>query len=142
MYSIEQLSMITGLTTRTLRNYLKSELLKGSKETGAWQFTEEQVSEFMTHPAVRPSIQAKRHAIVYDFLADQDQSENELCILLHHTLGKKEAGKIADFFCEQATELNHVRFSYAYEAGKARYILKGAEAEIGRVMAEFYRQAF
>ena len=82
MYTIEQLSCITGLTTRTLRNYLKSNILQGSKDSGMWHFTEEQVSDFIYHPAVYPSIQAKHHAIVYDFLAGQDNGENEICVLL------------------------------------------------------------
>ena len=138
MYTIEQLSVITGLTTRTLRNYLKKEILKGSKDTGVWQFTEQQISEFVEHPAVRPSIEAKRHAIIFDFLADQEQSENELCVLLNRTAEQTEAKKIADFFCRESSCLSHIRFTYTYEAGKGRYILKGAEADVQRIMAAFY----
>lgn len=139
MYTIEQLSLITGLTTRTLRNYLKNGLLRGSKDTGLWQFTEEQVSEFVRHPSVRPSIQTKQNAIVYDFLSEQDQTENELCILLDRTLEECDAKKIADYFCTEASGLSHIRFSYSYKSGRARYILKGAEADVSRIMAEFCR---
>ena len=63
MYTIEQLSCITGLTTRTLRNYLKSNILQGSKDSGMWHFTEEQVSEFIHHPMVYPSIQDTRSRV-------------------------------------------------------------------------------
>ena len=140
MYTIEQLSMMTGLTTRTLRNYLRSGLLRGSKDTGIWQFTEEQVSEFIRHPSVRPSIRTKQHAILFDFLAEQDQTENELCVLLDRTLDETEAGKTADFFCSEACRLSHVRFAYSYASGKAHYILKGAEADVSRIMAELSRQ--
>ncbi len=139
MYTLEQLSMITGLTTRTLRNYLKDDILKGCKDSGVWQFTEQQVSEFVEHPSVQPSIQAKHHAIIYDFLADQDSSENELCILLKRTLEKEKAKKIADFFCKQACKQSHIRFAYSYCAGKGHYILKGAETDVSRIMAAFYQ---
>ena len=138
MYTLEQLSLITGLTTRTLRSYLKSGILKGSKDTGSWQFTEQQAFEFVHHPSVRPSIRAKHHAIVYDFLAGQDQSENEMCILLDRTLEPGKAQEIADFFCNAAGGLAHIRFAFSYKAGKAHYILKGAEADISRLMKEFY----
>ena len=142
MYTIEQLPMITGLTTRTLRNYLKSGILKGCKDTGAWQFTERQVSEFVDHPSVRPSIQAKHRAIVYDFLADQDQSENELCMLLNRTVNESKAKEIADFFCKEVKRLSYRSFAYAYEAGKGLYSLKGSEADVSKIMTRFYQGEF
>ena len=138
MYTIEQLSLITGLTTRTLRNYMKSDILHGSKETGTWKFTEQQVSAFVLHPAVRPSIQTKHHAIVYDFLAGQDNREKELCILLDLLLDEREAKEVADFFCNAASRRSHIRFAFSYESGKAHYILKGAEADISQIMKEYY----
>lgn len=140
MYTIDQLSLITGLTTRTLRNYLKSGILQGSKDTGIWQFTDWQVLEFVRHPSVRPSIQAKQHAIIYDFLTEQNQTENELCILLNRTLEKTAAQEIADFFCDEVNKLSHVRFAFSYDSGKAHYILKGTEADISSIMAKFYQQ--
>ncbi len=138
MYTIEQLSMITGLTTRTLRNYLRSDILQGSKDTGIWQFTEQQVSEFVAHPAVRPSIQAKHHAIVYDHLAGQVQAPNELCILLDLALDVSEAKEIADFFCNAVNSLSHIRFAFSYGTGKAHYILKGAEDDVRQIMKSYY----
>lgn len=140
MYTIEQLAMITGLTTRTLRNYLKSGILQGSKETGIWQFSEQQVSDFVSHPAVHPSIRTKQNAAVYDFLSGQDQAENEMCILLNRTVSQEEGKKAADFFCNAAAGLTHICFTYSYHAGKAHYIFKGSEAEIRRIMEEFYRK--
>ena len=140
MYNIEQLSMITGLTSRTLRNYLKSGFLQGSKETGVWQFTEQQVSAFITHPAVYPSIQAKQNAFIYDFLSDLNQSENEECILLDRTIEENKAKEIADFFCTAASEVSNIRFTYTYRSGKARYILKGSESDISRIMERFYQR--
>ena len=139
MYTIEQLSMITGLSTRTLRNYLKSGLLQGSKETGIWKFTEQQVSDFITHPAVYPSIQTKQNAIVYDFLSDLNPSENEECILLNRTISETEAKDIADFFCNAVSELSHVRFTYTYHSGRARYILSGFEEDVQKIMEQFYK---
>ena len=138
MYTIEQLSCITGLTTRTLRNYLKSNILQGSKDTGMWHFTEEQVSDFIHHPAVYPSIQAKHHAIVYDFLAGQDNGENEICVLLDLKLDRGKAQQTADFFCNAANTLSHIRFAFSYKSGKGRYILKGTEDEIRQIMQEYY----
>ncbi len=138
MYTIDQLSLMTGLTTRTLRNYLKGDILHGEKENGIWRFSEEQVQAFLEHPAVRPSIRAKHHGIVYDFLAGQNRHENEMCFLLDRAMEEREAKQIADFFCHAVAPLSHVRFAYSYESGTARYILKGAEEDIRRILQSLY----
>lgn len=46
-YSIEEVSMMSGLTTRTIRNYLKEGLVQAAKEDGKWVFT---VDEFTDIP--------------------------------------------------------------------------------------------
>lgn len=67
-YTLSQLALITGLTERTLRNYIISGILEGEKINGKWHFTSEQVDRFICHPSVRPSIVAKQNALIYDFL--------------------------------------------------------------------------
>ena len=60
-YNMNQVAMITGLTTRTLRNHLKQGLLKGEKIEGNWSFSEEELDEYFTEPSVRQAILAKHH---------------------------------------------------------------------------------
>lgn len=43
-YTLNEVAMMTGLTTRTLRNYLKMNVLKGEKLDGIWNFTEEEIA--------------------------------------------------------------------------------------------------
>ena len=69
-YTIGQVVMMTGLTDRTIRNYLSLGFLEGEKQDGQWRFTAEQLEEFMRHPSVKPSISAKKNALIFDFLAD------------------------------------------------------------------------
>ncbi len=138
MYTIDQVSLMTGLTTRTLRNYIKADILHGDKVDGVWQFTEQQITKFVYHPSVCSSIQAKHNAVVYDFLSGQNHGENEICFLLDRTLEKNEAAKLADFFCNAVNGLSHIRFAFSYKSGKAHYILKGAEADISQIMKQYY----
>ena len=42
-YSVRQLAECTGLSDRTIRNYLASGILEGEKTEGSWRFTPEQV---------------------------------------------------------------------------------------------------
>ena len=57
-YTINHIALITGLTSRTIRNHMKQGLLEGEMINGVWHFTAEQVCAFMSHPAVAPSIRA------------------------------------------------------------------------------------
>lgn len=81
-YKLNELAIFTGLTTRTLRNYLKMGLLDGEKVDGVWNFTEEEVEAFMQNPNVKPSISAKKNALVYDFMLDNTKRTNEICTVL------------------------------------------------------------
>lgn len=40
-YTINEVATMTGLTTRTIRNYLKSGLINGQKVNGVWLFSSE-----------------------------------------------------------------------------------------------------
>lgn len=55
-YSLHDLAEFTGLTERTLRNYLNQGLLHGEKPDGAWRFTALQFSELLENPSIRPSL--------------------------------------------------------------------------------------
>ena len=81
-YTLNQVAMMTGLTTRTLRNYIKMDILKGEKIDGIWNFSEEEFAEFIQNPYVKPSIQAKNKAIVFDFLAQNEKRTNEICTII------------------------------------------------------------
>ena len=76
-YVINHLVMFTGLSDRTIRNYIASGILQGEKINGLWHFTPEQVEEFVRHPAVRPSILAKNNGLVYDFLLDTKKQDRK-----------------------------------------------------------------
>jgi len=64
MYSIKDLSMISGLTDRTLRNCLKIGILVGEKSEGVWQFSDEQIGESLDNNYVKAAIKTKRNSIL------------------------------------------------------------------------------
>ncbi len=55
-YTIQDVALITGLTDRTLRNHLSQGNLMGEKKGGIWQFTLQQVNDFIKLPQVQPVI--------------------------------------------------------------------------------------
>ncbi len=142
-YSINELALMTGVTTRTLRNYLQMNVLAGEKMNGAWQFTEEDVSEFLSNPSVQPSIQAKKNAIIFDFLADRKKKTNEICVVLDMNMSIEEAEEISGFFCEKINQLGanpRIRFAFERNGENVRVILSGEEMLVKQLLEEYYQK--
>ena len=129
-YVINHLKLFTGLTDRTLRNYLAAGILQGEKIDGVWHFSPEQVEEFVRHPAVRPSIVAKNHGIVYDFLLENKKEAEELCIILD--MPDTDGAEVADFFCSRICQgdYQNIRFAFDGIPSTSRVILRGSTAEV------------
>ena len=141
-YTINDIATMTGLTTRTVRNYMKLGLLEGEKVEGIWQFSIENVSAFMADKNVQPSIQAKKNGVVFDFLADHYKKVNEICTILDFPVSQEEAMEISAFFCGEAsaTGVENMKFSFDYNNGIARVILKGNEDFVSEVMKKYYSE--
>lgn len=136
-YVINHLVMFTGLTDRTIRNYIASGILQGEKINGLWHFTPEQVDNFVRHPAVRPSILAKNNSLVYDFLLEDKKKKQEICLILD--IPNEDKKSVAEFFCYNITNGNYhdIKFSFDGVTDVARVILKGDAAEVLRLVNEY-----
>ncbi len=137
-YTINHLTLFTGLTDRTIRSYLASGLLTGEKINGLWHFTPDQVDAFIRHPAVWPSIQAKKNAIVYDFLLERKKSGQEICLVLD--LPGKDSRETAEYFCAALCqeELGGFQFSFDSVSGEPRIILRGDPAQVLALINSYY----
>ena len=136
-YVINHLVMFTGLSDRTIRNYIASGILQGEKINGLWHFTPEQVEEFVRHPAVRPSILAKNNGLVYDFLLDTKKSGQEMCVILDTPCADKKT--VAEYFCYSINSggYHNIQFSFDGVMETSRVILKGDAAEVLRLVNEY-----
>ena len=140
-YNLNEVAMITGLTTRTLRNYLRLNLLKGEKIDGNWSFTEEELDEFMSNPAAKQAIAAKRNAVVYDFLSDPFKKGNRICTIMDLPVSDEEAMEISSFFCGMINKTgNDICFKFNMEKGFARFILSGSEDMVSELMRAYYER--
>ena len=140
-YNLNQVAMITGLTTRTLRNHLKQGLLDGEKIDGNWSFTEEELDRYIADPSVRQAIQAKQHAVVYDFLADPFKSTNRVCTIMDFPVPVGEAIEIAKFFGSEISEHgSDIEFRYINARHYARFILSGSEEQVHDLMKAYYER--
>ena len=138
LYLISHLTMFTGLTDRTIRNYLAQGFLEGEQINGMWHFTPEQVEKFLTHPAVRPSILAKHNGIVYDFLMEDKRTEKEMCMILDLPGEKrKELGEYFSYTISNG-DYRNIRFFFDGVGVTPRVILSGDAGEILRLINAYY----
>lgn len=138
-YTINELSTMSGLTTRTLRNYMNLGILNGSKQDGIWKFNEIQINDFFSHPSVKPSVQAKNKAIVYDFLADDSKNENSICAILDLQQNKAEQACALCITKINETESQNIRFSYEHFKDTGRVILSGPQEFVTDVLNQLKR---
>ena len=84
MYTINHVALMSGLSSRTIRNYIKMGFIEGEMINGVWHFSAEDVGAFFANPNVAPAIQAKRNALIFDFLSDDYKKQDEMCAVIDH----------------------------------------------------------
>ena len=141
-YNLNDLAMMTGFTTRTLRNYMNQGLLSGEKSNGVWQFSAEDVEKFFSEPFVKEGIRIKRSSVVFDFLADRKKTAGRTCVILDIPASIKRANEISAFFCDQMNEAEDTVFTFDRDKGTCRVILSGAEDQVARIMKAYYGMPF
>lgn len=126
-FTLNEVSIMTGLTTRTLRNYLKVNMLSGEKREGTWYFTEEDISEFLSDSNIRPGIQAKK-------------KYNEICTILDLQIDDDRAEKVSDFFCSEINRMQEEKIVFSFErVGKSvRIILRGNDCTVMKLLNAYY----
>jgi hypothetical protein len=137
LYVINHLTLITGLSDRTIRNHLAQGILRGEMINGMWHFTPEQVTDYVSHPAVRPSIAAKHHSIVYDFLADTKRSSRQTCMILD--LPDADPKDVGEYFGYTISDGDYhdIRFAFNCFDGTPRVILSGDTQEVLRLVNSY-----
>ena len=136
-YNLNELALMTGLTTRTLRNYLAQGLLQGEKTNGVWQFTDAQLDRFFSDPFVKEGLRIKRSSVVFDFLASRSKDKARSCVILDIPASRKDGDKLSAFFCEGMRQASDVSFHYGWDNGLCRVILSGDAAAVAKLMQAY-----
>lgn len=140
-YTINQVSAMTGLSTRTVRNYLKSGLIDGEKTEGVWLFSVEDFANMLNNPAIKPSIKAKSNAVVFDFIADDRKKSNKICTILDLYEDNEEADEISEFFCNVInSNYSEADLTFKFEKydRNIRVVLSGGEDVVSDLIDRYY----
>ena len=136
-YSINDLAQMTGLTTRTLRNYINAGALTGEKDEGVWRFSGRDLEAFFADPGAQRAVRAAQKAILYDFLLDDRKKANEICVILDCP-GKNQK-EMAEFFCYRISngDFQKIHFSFDGAVNTPRVTLTGDTAGVLRLVNGF-----
>jgi len=128
-YSISDVAKMSGLSTRTIRNYIKTGILNGEKVSGIWQFTSQDFCEFISNSSVKPSIQAHRNGIVYDFMRDDKKETQKICIILDDILDEACSQKTIEQICQMINSYDEmkedIRFNLEKHNDNTRILISG-----------------
>ena len=141
-YHLNDLVLMTGLTTRTLRNYLTQGLLHGEKADGVWQFTDAELDRFFSDPFVKEALKIKRSSVVFDFLAERSKDDARTCVILDIPASRAQGSRISAFFCERMCDTEDAKFNYGWEKGLCRVILSGAADSVAKIMGAYSAMDF
>ncbi len=127
---IEDLSIMTGLTTRTLRSYLKKGILGGEKEKGKWYFSKEDIQDFFASDYVMQGVKIKSQAIVGDFCREERKRSPSACLVYDSPGTEEELMKLCETILEyvNGNSAENDLFSYYYDnkTKVGRFILRGS----------------
>ena len=137
-YNLNELALMTGFTTRTLRNYLTQGLLNGEKENGAWMFTAEELDRFFSEPFVKEGLRIKRNSVVFDFLAERNKTAGRTCVILDIPGSEERGREVSAFFCEQMKHASDTVFTFDTDKGVSRVILSGAADQVEKILRAYY----
>ena len=133
-YSINELSTISGFTTRSLRNFIQMEFLKGEKFNGEWRFSLEQIENFLSHPNIKEGIKSKNNSVVYNYLLNKPQKDT-ICSIVDLNLTPNEIKTLSEKICKMINDSNaNVEFKFSAHNGNVRIIIAGEKNFVKQIL--------
>lgn len=133
-YSINELSTISGFTTRSLRNFIQMEFLKGEKFNGEWRFSLEQIEDFFSNPNIKEGIKSKNNSVVYNYLLNKPEND-KICSIVDLNLTPNETKTLSEKICQMINDSNaNVEFKFSAHNGNARIIIAGEKNFVKQIL--------
>ena len=140
IFTIDDLTLITGLSSRSIRTYISEGFISGDKSSGSWKFTSEQVDAFLQNQYIQPVLHSKRNAIVYDFLGAKPSGRDKMCVILDISSDKRISA--SQIFCRLMSDYRspEVELHFASEPLEKglRVILSGSDADVTNLLKHYY----
>jgi len=132
LYTVDDIAKMTGLTGRTIRNYLADGRLRGRKIGSQWRFTESDITALFSAPEAPAagSASAENEAVL-DFLKPQTRSGVSICTVIDYPAPSAEAtaamSKMITDTIASFIDGDSISFTYQYldEVSVGRFTIVG-----------------
>jgi excisionase family DNA binding protein len=127
LYTVSDVAQMTGLTERTIRNYIKDGKLQGKKVGVQWRFTEEDIENLFQDPSVSGKVMENNHEKITRFIEQKPIAETGAILINEAVENEKELEKKVEKIIRFVNQSENFRFSYQYfkEDKIAQFILIG-----------------
>ena len=136
-YTINELSVITGFTTRTLRNYMKRGVLSGTLENGKWYFEHHHLEDFYSEPLVKEAVASKQESYIRQFLENRCRTEEEGCFIYDMPESMEQITEVMNRFTTYMKENSLKRFQFYFYYMEKKQL--GRFVFIGNIEISQYR---
>ncbi len=139
LYTVEDVAQMTGLTSRTIRNYLADGRLTGRKVGAQWRFTEENITAIFTEAGGRKDSANAAAAKVEAFLKPQRRSSVTICSVVDYPAESGEAlAPLVQKLTDQVSgfESENLHFHYDFDSTNlvARFTIIGEIAQVAKLI--------
>lgn len=118
LYTVEDIAKMTGLTGRTIRNYLADGRLRGRKIGSQWRFTESDITAlFSTPEASAPAAGTAGSEAVSEFLKPQSRSAVSICSVIDFPASAEATASMSKMITDTIASFidgDSVNFTYQY----------------------------
>jgi len=141
LYTVEDVAQMTGLTSRTIRNYLADGRLTGRKVGAQWRFTEENITAIFTEATVsRKNLSSRASAAEIEaFLKPQSRSAVSVCAVVDYPAESADAvasliQKLTDQYSGFADSSLRFIDEYDEQNRVARFTIIGEIAQVAKMV--------
>lgn len=122
LYTVADVAELTGLTSRTIRNYLKDGTLRGKKIGVQWRFTEEDINRLFFEVDTKGERILKPEDIISDFMNSEGRQNTECCFAWDIPFGEDEEEVILN----EAKKMMSAKrdMAFAWEIRKEQRVLR------------------
>lgn len=137
-YTVADVAALTGLTSRTIRNYLKDGTLHGKKIGVQWRFTEDDINGLFQEVDFGQKLQEIEDNLVADFLKETARDEESECRILDipdvtEEEWKRSLKKIRREIDEKKEGMPKFAWEYVVEEKMLRVVIAGKPKDVERM---------
>lgn len=133
LFTVEDVANMTGLTSRTIRNYLKDGKLKGKKIGVQWRFTEQDILKLFENIDFQKEVSDAKNQLVEDFLSVQNKKMSRICSIIDYPTNgviKPDIENICLKINEKIEDYHEEKINFSYqffnETKMVRFIIIGS----------------